>query len=160
MEDWDTTLKDYHSDSEAHASYYDSSDDDDPDEEIDELELQKLKDKMSYPKCGRFFPSEYHLKIHQRSNTCKEANLNNTVEAREIRTLRKKIDNNSTCIWTKHSDASHISPIKEISNLDYASKYFLSGWVKRHSHGKSKGHVHMTSTHKEMIQKYFLWRRG
>ena len=41
------------------------------------------------------------------------------------------------------------------SNLVYASKYFISGWGKRPGCGKTKGHTCVTSTHKEMIQKYF-----
>ena len=108
---------------------------------------------MSCPKRGRFFPSEHNLKIYQRYNACKEANFNKKVEARAIRTLHKKIDNNSMCVLTKQSDVSHISPIAENSNLDYTSKYFTSGWAKRNGHGKSKGHAHMASTHKEMIKK-------
>ena len=153
----DKDIEDNPSDSEVDDSSYDSSDEDSSDDEIDELELQQLKDyqQLSCPKCGRIVSYQYHLKCHLGSKACKEANCNTTVEARAIRTLRKKIDNNSICILTKQSDISHISPITENSNLDYASKYFISGWAKRPGHGKTKGHTYMTSTHKEMIQKYF-----
>lgn len=72
------------------------------------------------------------------------------MEARAIR-----INTNSICISTKQSDISHISPITENSNLDYASKYFTSGWAQQPGQEKTKGHIYMTLMHKEMIQKYF-----
>ena len=136
----DKHVEDNPSDSEVDESSYDSSDEDSSDDEIDELELQQLKDyqQLSCPKCGRIVSTQYHLKCHLGSKACKEANCNTTVEARAIRTLRKKIDNNSICILTKQSNMSHISPIMENSNLDYASKYVISGCAKRPGHEKQR----------------------
>ena len=59
------------------------------------------------------------------------------------------------CILTNQSDVSHVSPISDNSNLDYASKYFESGWAKPPGHRKSKGHACMISTHKDVIHKCF-----
>ena len=93
--DSEATLTVYNSDSEEINSSDDSSNNYASDEEIDDLEMQKLKDKISCPKRGRFVSSECRLKIHQRHNACEEANFNNEVEARAIRTLRKNIDYDS-----------------------------------------------------------------
>ena len=125
--DSEATLTDYDSDSKSNTLSNDSSDNDASDEEIDEFELQKLQYKISYPDCGLFVSSECHLKSHQGSNACKEANFNNTVEARAIRTLWNKLDNNSMRILTKQSDVSRASPISDHSNLDHARKCFTCG---------------------------------
>ena len=89
--DSEATLTDYDSDSESNTSFDDSSDDDASNEEIDELELQQLNEKINCPECGQFVSSEHHLNRHQGSNASKEENFNNAVEARLIRTLRKTL---------------------------------------------------------------------
>ena len=78
---------------------------------------------------------------------------NRTVEARAIRILRRKIDNEEVIINTLKSDYQ----LENVSQrtTDWSKNYFKRGWARRPKHGKTKGHTYINDNHKEMIKRYF-----
>ena len=103
--------------------------------------------------CGRIFQSNYNLNCHTESGICKTLNHeNNTIEARGLRMLKDKLDNNEIIIAMQGSDVSHIMPPPSCS---WSTDYFNRGWAVRPKHGKTKGHAYITADHKDMIENFF-----
>ena len=76
-----------------------------------------------------------------------------TAEARVLRILRAKLDNEELIIRKLNSDITHVAP-PPISNY-WSDEYFGLGWASHSRHGKTKGHAYITDEHKEMIRTFF-----
>ena len=81
----------------------------------------------------------------------KEQNM--TAEARSLRILRAKLDNEELIIRKLKSNIIHIAP-PPISNYWY-DEYFGLGWASRLRHSKTKGHTYMTDEHNERVCTFF-----
>lgn len=106
--------------------------------------------------CKRRFISKYHLLQHVGSKSCiRNKHANKTTNARDIRMLKNKIENNKLNVQIIGGDVHGLIPDTYDNNTySFSTGFFKRGWARRPRHGYSKGKIYMTDAHKEQIENF------
>ena len=142
-----------HVDRESNDENSLSSLDSDENSSKDEIDANTEHNHVSCGNCGKVFTSLYHHERYLLSKECMKKEQNMIAEARALRILREKIDNEELIIRKLNSNITHVAP-PPISNY-WSDEYFGLGWALRPRYCKTKGHTYITDKHKEMIRTFF-----
>ena len=131
----------------------DSSDQSDSDEyeDITEAEINKIYQRCD--KCGKVFRDKRYLELHQKTKiNCNKKNVNESVEARGIRMMKNKLEEQFFQVKIPTSNINHVA---QPSTNYYSKDFFTYNWAKRPSHGHTKGASYINADHKKQIDKFF-----